>query len=60
MRHLILPKDSSPRAWGQIHGETFRVEIKAIARIRAELCLDVGGFPDMAAGFDAADAHIPV
>lgn len=60
MRRLILPSGASPRAWGQLHGETFRDEIKAIARIRAELCLEVGGFPNMAAVFDAADAHIPV
>ena len=60
MRQLTLPSGASPRAWGQIHGETFREEIKAIAKIRAELCIEVGGFPTMASLFDAADAHIPV
>ena len=34
MRSLALPAGQSYRAWGQLHGESFRGEIRALAEIR--------------------------
>src|SRR3954447_25259113 len=60
MRQLELPAGQPPRAWGQIHGETFRGEIKALAAIRIYLCTKVGGFKSAAEVHVAASAHLPV
>ena len=60
MRHLELPAGKPPRTWGQIHGESFRGEIKALAEIRVYLCTKVGGFATRAAVLGAAEAHLPV
>jgi isopenicillin-N N-acyltransferase-like protein len=60
MRLLELPAGEPPRVWGQIHGESFRGEIKAIAAIRAYLCTKVGGFKSAADVRTAAAAHLPV
>ena len=60
MRQLELPAGQPPRAWGQIHGETFRGEIKALAAIRTYLCTKVGGFKAAAEVHVAASAHLPV
>jgi isopenicillin-N N-acyltransferase-like protein len=60
MRQLELPAGQPPRAWGQIHGETFRGEIQALAAIRIYLCTRVGGFKSAAEVCVAASAHLPV
>src|SRR5215831_19753671 len=60
MRQLELPAGQPPRAWGQIHGETFRGEIQALAAIRTYLCTKVGGFKSAAEVHVAASAHLPV
>ncbi len=60
MRVLELPAGATPRAWGQIHGESFRGEVRALSEIRTFLCTRVGGFADRAAVLDAAEAHLPV
>ena len=60
MRTLDLPAGKSPREWGQLHGESFRGEIKALAAIRVYLCTKVGGFKDPPAVLAAAKAHLPV
>jgi isopenicillin-N N-acyltransferase-like protein len=60
MRILELPAGATPRRWGQIHGESFRGEIRSLAAIRAYLCTRVGGFPDQASVLAAAEAHLPV
>jgi isopenicillin-N N-acyltransferase like protein len=60
MRQLELPAGQPPRTWGQIHGETFRGEIKALAAIRSYLCTKVGGFKSAAEVQVAASAHLPV
>jgi isopenicillin-N N-acyltransferase-like protein len=60
MRQLELPAGQPPRVWGQIHGETFRGEIKALAAIRIYLCTKVGGFKSAAEVHVAASAHLPV
>ena len=60
MRVLELPAGESPRAWGRLHGESFRGEVKALSAIRTYLCTRVGGFADRAAVLAAADAHLPV
>ena len=60
MRTLDLPAGKSPRAWGHIHGESFRGEIAAIAAIRSYLCTKVGGFASRDQVLAAAAAHLPV
>jgi isopenicillin-N N-acyltransferase like protein len=60
MRVLELPAGATPRAWGQIHGESYRGEIQALSAIRTFLCTRVGGFADRAAVLSAAEAHVPV
>ncbi|MEZ4368163.1 MAG: C45 family peptidase [Kofleriaceae bacterium] len=60
MRTLELPADATPRAWGQIHGESFRGECQSLAAIRVYMCTKVGTFPDAAAARAAARAHLPV
>lgn len=60
MRILELPAGASPRAWGRIHGESYRAEIKALSAIRTYLCTKVGGFADRASVLAAAHAHLPV
>ncbi|MCE9576719.1 MAG: hypothetical protein K8W52_26470 [Deltaproteobacteria bacterium] len=60
MRTLELPAGASPRTWGQIHGESFRGEVRALAAIRTYLCITNGRFGDRRAVLDAADAHLPV
>jgi isopenicillin-N N-acyltransferase-like protein len=60
VRILELPAGATPRQWGQLHGESFRGEIRALAAIRAYLCTRVGGFPDLASVAVAARAHLPV
>ena len=60
MRQLELPAGAPPRAWGQLHGETFRGEIQALSAIRTYLCTKVGGFATAAGVRAAASAHLPV
>ncbi len=60
MRILELPEGASPRAWGRLHGESFRGEIASLAAIRTYLCTRLGGFGDRAAVLAAAHAHLPV
>lgn len=60
MRQLELPAGQPPRTWGQIHGETFRGEIQALAAIRVFLCTRIGGFKSAAQVQVAASAHLPV
>ncbi|HEX3481748.1 MAG TPA: C45 family peptidase [Kofleriaceae bacterium] len=60
MRQLELPAGQPPRTWGQIHGETFRGEIQALAAIRIYLCTKIGGFKSAAEVHVAASAHLPV
>ncbi|MBZ0236929.1 MAG: C45 family peptidase [Deltaproteobacteria bacterium] len=60
MRVLELPAGASPRRWGQIHGESFRGEVRALSAIRTYLCTRVGAFPDRASVLAAAEAHLPV
>ena len=60
MRQLELPAGQPPRVWGQIHGETFRGEIKALAEIRRYLCTKIGKFKAAAEVHVAASAHLPV
>ena len=60
MRVLELPAGKSARAWGQIHGESFRNEIRALAAIRIYLCTKVGGFANVDQVATAARAHLPV
>jgi isopenicillin-N N-acyltransferase like protein len=60
MRTLALPAGKSPREWGQLHGESFRGEIHALAEIRAYLCTRVGGFKTREQVVAAATAHLPV
>jgi len=60
VRTLELPAGKSPRVWGQIHGETFRGEVRALAAIRVYLCTKVGGFKTKDQVFAAATAHLPV
>ena len=60
MRQLELPAGKSPREWGQIHGEMFRGEVRALADLRAYLCTKVGGFATRDQVIAAAHAHLPV
>ncbi|HEY4056453.1 MAG TPA: C45 family peptidase [Kofleriaceae bacterium] len=60
MRRLELPVGKSAREWGQIHGESFRGEVKAIAQIRTYLCTKIGGFKTAEQVMVAARAHLPV
>ncbi|MBP6631463.1 MAG: hypothetical protein KBG28_16000 [Kofleriaceae bacterium] len=60
MRVLELPAGASPRHWGQVHGESFRGEVRALCAIRTYLCTRVGGFTDAEAVRTAARAHLPV
>lgn len=60
MRVLELPAGATPRVWGQIHGESFRGEIRSLSAIRTFLCTRIGGFADRAAVLEAAQAHLPV
>ncbi len=60
MRTLELPADKSPREWGQIHGESFRGEIKSLADIRMYLCTKVGTFANREQVLVCAKAHLPV
>jgi len=59
MRILELPSGKSSREWGQIHGESFRTEIKALSAIRIYLCTKVGGFKSAEQVLVAARAHLP-
>ncbi|MGE0870645.1 MAG: C45 family autoproteolytic acyltransferase/hydrolase [Kofleriaceae bacterium] len=60
MRILELPAGKSARVWGQIHGEMFRGDIKALVAIRTYLCTKVGTFSDASQVHAAARAHLPV
>jgi isopenicillin-N N-acyltransferase-like protein len=60
MRVLELPTGASPRDWGQIHGESFRGEIRSLADIRIYLTQKVGGFPSPERVLEVAAAHLPV
>ena len=60
MRVLELPAGGTPRAWGRVHGESYRGEVKALSAIRTYLCTRVGGFADRLAVLAAAEAHLPV
>jgi len=58
MRTLELPAGKSPREWGQIHGESFRGEVKALAAIRVYLCTKVGSYKTADQVIAAARAHL--
>lgn len=60
MRVLEYPAGATPRQWGQLHGESFRGEVRSLTEIRTYLCTRVGGFPDRASVLAAAEAHLPV
>ncbi len=63
MRVLELPAGATPRQWGQLHGESFRGEVAALAEIRIHLCTTagrMGRFADRAAVLAAAERHLPV
>jgi isopenicillin-N N-acyltransferase-like protein len=60
MRVLELPEGKSPRIWGQIHGESFRGEVRALAAIRTYLCTKVGAFREAREVLAAAELHLPV
>ena len=60
MRILELPEGKTSRQWGQIHGESFRGEVKALSDIRTYLCTKVGGFKTVDQVSAAARAHLPV
>lgn len=60
MRMLELPAGGSSRAWGRLHGESFRGEIQALAQLRTYLCMKVGAFTTSAQVLAAARAHLPV
>jgi isopenicillin-N N-acyltransferase-like protein len=60
VRQLELPAGQPPRAWGRIHGETFRGEVQALAAIRAYLCTKIGSFTSAAQVLAAAREHLPV
>lgn len=57
---LELPAGAGSRAWGRIHGETFRGEVRALSEIRTYLCTKVGGFKTVEQVMVAARAHLPV
>ena len=59
MRTLMLPPDATPRAWGELHGETFRYEIQALAELREWLSLEIGRFESAAQLREIAAAHLP-
>lgn len=62
MRVLELPAGATPRQWGQIHGESFRGEVRALSAIRTYLCTAegrMGRFPDAASVLAAAERHLP-
>jgi len=60
VRTLELPATASPREWGRIHGEQFRTEVAALAKIRLYLCAKLSGFSSEDQVLAAAAAHIPV
>jgi isopenicillin-N N-acyltransferase like protein len=60
MRTLELPPGVDPRAWGRIHGESFRHEIGALADIRVYLTQRVGGFSSDEEVLRVAEAHLPI
>jgi isopenicillin-N N-acyltransferase like protein len=60
VRTLELPAGATPRAWGRLHGESFRGEIQALAAIRTYLCLHNGRFRSEAEVTAAAEAHLPI
>ncbi|MEZ4359974.1 MAG: C45 family autoproteolytic acyltransferase/hydrolase [Kofleriaceae bacterium] len=57
---LDYPAGVAPRAWGQLHGESFRGEIQSLTAIRIYLCTKVGRFAGEAEVLAAAAAHLPV
>lgn len=60
MRTLKLPSGESPAGWGEIHGESFRHEIAAIADIRLHLAVTWGQFSGPGEVLELAAAHVPV
>jgi isopenicillin-N N-acyltransferase like protein len=60
VRVLELPRDGSPRTWGQIHGESYRGEIRSLVAIRTYLTCKVGGFPNEASVLACAEEHLPI
>jgi isopenicillin-N N-acyltransferase-like protein len=60
VRVLDLPRGASPRAWGQLHGESYRGEIQSLAVLRTYLSCKVGRFPDAASVRACAEEHLPV
>ena len=60
MRTLELPAHTTPREWGQIHGERYRGEIATLATLRTYLCTKVGSFTTVEQVIAAARAHLPV
>lgn len=57
---LIYPAGATPRAWGRLHGETFRREIHALTKIRVDLSMSVGVFETEQEVFDVAQRHLAV
>jgi len=60
MRVLEYPAGKTSREWGQLHGESFRGEIGALAAIRIYLCTKIGGYATVEQVLAAARAHLPV
>lgn len=63
MSHKPLPilelSGTNPRVWGQIHGETYRDEIKELAEIRLErVCNEDQGKPSRI--LELASEHVPL
>ncbi len=57
----ILALDSSnPRRCGQIHGETLRNQVRAMAQIRLELMCTDAAFPSEKQVLEIASAHLPI
>jgi isopenicillin-N N-acyltransferase-like protein len=62
VRTLELPAGQPPRAWGRIHGESFRGEVQSLTAIRVYLCTTAGrgNFTGRAGVLAAAERHLPV
>lgn len=59
MRTLELPRGATPRAWGRLHGESFRAEIGSLADLRVYLACRISGH-DEAGLLALAEQHLPV
>ena len=60
MRVLELPPNQPSRVWGQIHGESYRGEIQALADIRTYLTVEMGRFSSEEEVLMRAKQHLPV